>query len=126
LLFSNCVPELSVIDKPTFDFTSFYKALVTTLASRGANWKQVSEATGVSQTTLSRMGRGRQPDAESLTALAAWSGLNPVEFVSGPRARPEPLALVGKILREDPNLDTNSAETLEAMLQAAYQRLKKD
>lgn len=113
-------------DKPTFDFRSFYKALVATVVARGANWKQVSEATGVSQSTLSRMARDRQPDAESLTALSAWSGLNPVDFARGPRGRPEPMALVGKLLREDPNLDRQSAEALEAMLRAAYERLRKE
>lgn len=113
-------------EKPFFDFRSFYKALVTTVASRGASWKQVSEVTGVSQSTLSRMGRDRQPDAESLTALAAWSGLNPVDFVTGPRSGPESMALVGKLLREDPNLDRQSAEALEAMLQAAYARLRRE
>lgn len=111
--------------KPTFDFRSFYKALVATVASRGANWKQVSEATGVSQTTLSRMRRDRQPDAESLTALAAWAGLNPVDFIAGARSSAEPIALVGKLLRDDPNLDPHNADALEAMLQVAYQRLRR-
>jgi transcriptional regulator with XRE-family HTH domain len=114
-----------VTDKPVFDFSSFYQALVTTVGSRGLNWKQVSEDTGVSQTTLSRMGRGRQPDAESLTALSAWSGLNPADFVLGRRGRAEPLALVGKLLREDPNLDRHGADALEAMLAAAYEKLKR-
>ena len=59
-----------------FDFTSFYKALSTTVAGRDISWKTVSEETGVSQSTLSRMSKGRQPDAASLTALCAWSGMN--------------------------------------------------
>lgn len=109
-----------------FDFPSFYKALVATAAARKVNWKQVSEATGVSQSTLSRMGRGRQPDAESLTALAAWSGLSPTDFYTGARGAPEPMALVGKLLREDPNLDSQSADALEAMLRAAYDRLRRE
>lgn len=112
-------------DLPSFDFQSFYKALVATLSGRGANWRQVSEATGVSQTTLSRMSRDRQPDGESLTALAAWAGLNPVDFVSGPKRAAEPIALVGKLLREDPNLEPQSADALEAMLKAAYEQLRR-
>lgn len=111
--------------RPVFDFSSFYQSLVTTVGSRGLTWKQVSEETGVSQTTLSRMGRGRQPDAESLTALSAWSGMNPAEFVQGMRRTAEPLALVGKLLREDSNLDTQGAAALEAMLNAAYAKLRK-
>ncbi len=87
-------------DQTKFDFASFFKALAATVASRSASWKTVSQATGVSQTTLSRMARGRQPDAESLTALSAWSGLDPVEFTGVTRQKAEPLALVGKLLRE--------------------------
>lgn len=109
-----------------FDFGSFYKALAATVAARGLTWKQVSEETRVSQSTLSRMSSGRQPDAESLTALAAWSGLNPAEFYSGARRPPEPIALVGKLLRDDPNLDSQSADALAAMLQAAYTQLRRE
>lgn len=113
-------------DQATFDFGSFYKALAATVAARALTWKQVSDETRVSQSTLSRMGKGRQPDAESLTALAAWSGLNPAEFYSGARRAPEPIAMVGKLLRDDPNLDRQSADALEAMLQAAYAQLRRE
>lgn len=112
-------------DLPKFDFASYFKALAATVASRGANWKIVSEATGVSQTTLSRMARGRQPDAESLTALSAWSGLDPVQFTSASRLKAEPLALVGKLLREDKNLDAQGADALEAIIHAAYNQLRR-
>ena len=111
--------------RPAFDFGSFYKALVATVVARDVTWKDVSEATGVSQSTLSRMARGRQPDAESLTALAAWSGVSPTEFYAGRQRAPEPLAMVGKLLREDPSLDRQSADALEAMLQAAYAQLRR-
>lgn len=110
---------------PKFDFASFFKALAATVASRGASWKTVSDATGVSQTTLSRMARGRQPDAESLTALSAWSGLNPVDFTKAPKLNAEPLALVGKLLREDRNLDPQSADALEAIIRAAYEKMRR-
>ena len=45
--------------RPDFDFAAFYKALSATMAARDLNWKAVSEQTGVSQSTLSRMSRGR-------------------------------------------------------------------
>jgi transcriptional regulator with XRE-family HTH domain len=116
----------ALTDMAAFDFGSFYKALAATVAARGLTWKQVSEETRVSQSTLSRMGKGRQPDAESLTALAVWSGLNPAEFYSGSRREAEPIALVGKLLRDDPNLDSQSADALAAMLQAAYAQLRRE
>lgn len=113
--------------KPSFfDFSSYFKSLTSTVTSRGVNWKTVSNETGVSQTTLSRMAHGRQPDAESLAKLSAWAGLNPVDFVNGARRAPEPLALLGKLIREDPNLDSQSAEALEAIIETAYKQLRRN
>jgi hypothetical protein len=114
-----------VADKETFDFVSFYKSLCATIAGRRTNWKAVSADTGVSQSTLSRMGSGRQPDAASLTALSAWSGLNPVDFISGAKRAPESMAQVGKLLRDDPQLDRAGAEALEAIIQTAYEQLRR-
>ena len=108
-----------------FDFEAFYKALSATVAARNVNWKTVSEQTGVSQSTLSRMSKRRQPDAASLTALSAWSGLNPVDFTAAPKKSPEPVAMVSRLLRADPNLDEDGADALEAIITTAYERLKR-
>ena len=113
-------------EHPQFDFSGFYKALSATVAARNANWKEVSEQTGISQTTLSRMSKGRQPNAESLTALSAWSGLNPADFMAGPKFDREPIAMVTKLLRDDPNLDSTGADALEAIIKAAYDRFKRE
>lgn len=110
--------------RPTFDFTAFHRALTATVERRGVSWKSVSDETGVSASTLSRMRGGRQPDAESLTALSAWSGLNPTDFMTGQKRTAEPLAVVGRLLREDPNLDARGAEALEVILKAAYEQLR--
>lgn len=109
-----------------FNFSSYFKSLAATVTSRSTNWKSVSEATGVSQTTLSRMARGRQPDADSLAKLSAWAGLNPVDYVGGEKRRTEPLALMGKLLREDPNLDSASADALEAIIETAYSQFRRN
>ena len=108
-----------------FDFPSFYAALGATVRARHTTWKAVSEQTGVSQTTLSRMSNGRQPDAASLTALSAWSGLDPVDFTSAPRRAREPIAMVSKLLREDPNLDRAGADALETIIKAAYDSFRR-
>ena len=112
--------------KRNFAFDSYYRALSATVAARSTNWKTVSKETGVSQSTLSRMAKGRQPDAESLTALSAWSGLNPVDFVNAKKRAAEPMAHVGRLLREDPNLDETGAQALEEILRTAYARFKRD
>ena len=108
-----------------FDFAAFYKALSTTVATRGVSWKAVSEQTRVSQSTLSRMSKGRQPDAGSLTALSAWSGINPVDFTTTPKNDPEAVATVSRLLRADPDLDEDGADALEAIIMTAYERLKR-
>ena len=84
--------------------------------------------TGVSASTLTRMAQGRKPDAASLAALSAWAGLNPSDFVRAPYKKPgvEPLAQISTLLRTDPNLDTEAAEAVEAIVRAAYDRLKKE
>ena len=111
--------------RSNFDFAAFYKALGATVATRDISWKAVSEQTGVSQSTLSRMSRGRQPDAASLTALSAWSGINPVDYTTAPRKDPEAVATVSRLLRADPNLDEDGADALEAIIITAYERLKR-
>ena len=111
-------------ERKGFDAEVFYKALAATAETRGMTWKQVSAATGVSQSTLSRMTAGRHPDAASLTALAAWAGLDPTSFYKGARGRTETVASVTRLLRQDPNLDRQAAEAMEAIFKAAYERFK--
>ena len=111
--------------RQNFDFDAFYKALCVTVTARDVSWKTVSDETGVSQSTLSRMSKGRQPDAASLTALSAWSGINPVDFTFAPKNEPEPVAMMSRLLRADPNLDEDGADALEAIIQTAYERLKR-
>lgn len=110
-----------------FDGDAFYRALENTVSSRNMIWKQVAAVTGVSASTLARMAQGRRPDAASLAALSAWAGLNPSDFVDAPykRGRPEPMAQISSLLRADPGLDPEGAEAVEAILRAAYERLKR-
>jgi len=110
-----------------FDGNAFYRALQTAVSARSKTWKQVSSETGVSASTLTRMAQGRRPDAASLAALSAWAGLNPCDFVDAPykEARPPAMAQISTLLRTDPNLDAQAAEAVEAILRAAYERLRK-
>ena len=110
-----------------FDLEGFYRALDATRQGRGLNWKQLSEETSVSASTLSRMTQDKRPDADSLTALAAWAGLNPAEFIAGFEVAhsPEPLAVISQQLRRDPNLTDEGAAALDELIKAAYQRFSK-
>lgn len=110
-----------------FDGDAYYRALESAVAARSKNWKQVAAETGVSASTLARMAQGRRPDAASLAALSAWAGLNPSDFVDAPYkiTHPEPMAQISSLLRTDPSLDAESAEAVEAIVRAAYQRMRK-
>lgn len=68
-------------DAKAFDFSRYFAALQRAMRARNASAADVSRATGVSNTTLTRMKEGRRPDATSLAALSAWAGLNPAEYV---------------------------------------------
>lgn len=110
-----------------FDGDAFYRALESAVGSRGTTWKQVAIETGVSASTLTRMAQGRRPDAASLAALSAWAGLNPSDFVDAPykQRRSPAIAQISALLRTDPNLDAQSAEAVEAIVKAAYERMRK-
>lgn len=115
------------MEEKGFDGDGFYRALEATVAARGVTWKQVSQDTGVSASTLTRMAQGRRPDAASLAALGAWAGLNPTDFVEAryKAPKPEPMAQISMLLRSDPALDEQGAEAVEAIVRAAYERLRK-
>lgn len=117
----------NVIENKGFDGDAFYRALEATVVARSKTWKAVAAETGVSPSTLARMGHGRRPDAGSLAALSAWAGLNPSDFVHAPykRSRSEAIAQISTLLRADPNLDAQAAEAVEAIIKAAYERLRK-
>ncbi|KWF15219.1 hypothetical protein WL82_28985 [Burkholderia ubonensis] len=105
-----------------FDADAFYRALAATVAARDITWKKVSEETGVSTTTLTRMAQGRKPDAASLAVLATWCGLDITRFVTLAEApaEPESLAMATHYLRSDPKLDDAQKDMLESILTSAY------
>ncbi len=115
------------VEDKGFDGDAFYRALEATVTARSKTWKQVAAETGVSASTLTRMSQGRKPDAASLAALSAWAGLNPSDFVEAPYKAPrqEALAQISTLLRCDPHLDAEAAEAMEAIVRAAYERLRK-
>lgn len=113
--------------KQEFDADGFYAALDRTVRTRDSNWRDVSRATGVSSTTLTRMGQGRRPDAASLAALSAWAGINPADYVSGsfPQAGgPHTLERVSLLFRQDAHLSDEARRKLELIVESAYNALK--
>jgi transcriptional regulator with XRE-family HTH domain len=117
------------MEKGHFDAEAFYAALDSQRQSRRQTWKQVAREAGISASTLTRMAQGKRPDVNSLAALLTWSGLKADEFVIADdraTARPEPLAQITAYLRADPHLKPEAAAALEAVLRAAYEKLRQD
>ncbi len=115
--------------KGQFDAEAFYAALDSQRQSRRINWKQVAEESGVSASTLTRMAQGKRPDVDGMAALAAWSGLSVDSFVyheGAEKRKTDSLTAITAYLRADPHLSRQSAEAIEAVLKAAYEKLRKD
>jgi transcriptional regulator with XRE-family HTH domain len=112
-----------------FDIEGFYASLDSQRQSKKMTWKQVAQKSGVSASTLTRMAQGRRPDVDSLAALLAWSGLKAELFLQGSwetRKESDPLAQITAYLRADSNLTPEGAAAIEAIVKAAYEKLRKD
>ena len=110
-----------------FDGDAYYRALEAVVNSRAKSWKEVANETGVSASTLTRMARGKRPDAASLAALSAWADLNPSDFVRAAyiKASGDSIGRISALLQTDPNLDAEAAEAIDRILRAAYQQMRK-
>ncbi len=112
----------------SFDAKAFYAVLNSQREARRMTWKQVAAESGVHASTLTRMGQGKSPDANGLAALMSWAGLQADSFMretgTNVRNEPEPLAQITAVLRADSNLSKESAEAIEQILKAAYERFR--
>ena len=122
----NCKSQ--IVSLAHFDGDAFQAALDSERQSRKLTWKKVADEAGVSASTLTRMAQGRRPDVDGLAALCRWSGINADDFFRGESERREVEAMtqLTTYLRADPNLSPEGAAALEAILRAAYERLRKE
>lgn len=115
-----------------FDSDGFYAALDGERASRELNWRQVANESGVSASTLTRIAQGKRPDVDTLASLAAWASLDVDQFIrhrqepaqNSSSRKPTSLAMISTYLRADANLSPEAAAALDAVVKAAYQKLR--
>jgi transcriptional regulator with XRE-family HTH domain len=121
-----CNCKMATVTTAHFDGERFVAALDSTRQARGLTWRKVADQADVSASTLTRMAQGKRPDVDSLAALSRWAGLKADDFFAdADRApSPEPLAQVTAYLRADPNLSETGKNALEAILHAAYDKLR--
>jgi len=109
-----------------FDNEAFYATLDDIRKAKEISWKKVADQSKVSASTLTRMGQGKHPDADSLTMLSAWAGLNPADFATDESVRArdtESLPKMMALLRADPNLSNDAVQAIQDVLTVAYRRL---
>jgi transcriptional regulator with XRE-family HTH domain len=63
------------------DTAHLYRALDERRTAHGLNWRDVARETGLSPSTLTRLGDGHRPDADALCSLIMWPGLSLRMFV---------------------------------------------
>jgi transcriptional regulator with XRE-family HTH domain len=114
-------------ENPQFDVSGLVAALDAERLARRLTWKDVSVASGVSASTLTRLSQGKRPDVDSLAALTAWLRISADRFM-GQRANVfgsgSPLTQISSILRDDPDLNAEAAAALDEMIKATYARLR--
>jgi transcriptional regulator with XRE-family HTH domain len=129
------------VDRPVekhkgFDAERYYDALAEVVRAHKVRWRQVARETGITPSTLTRMAKGRRPDAASLAVLSAWAGLNPADYVRNPPTAGEehrkrngegrdPLVAIAGLLKADPNLSPGAVRALENIIHIAYDELKR-
>ena len=109
-----------------FHCEGFYAALDDLRQAKNISWKKLADQSKVSASTLTRMGQGKHPDADSLTMLSAWAGLNPADFVTDEELKARETTVLPKmmaLLRADPNLTDESIRAIQEVLTVAYRRL---
>jgi transcriptional regulator with XRE-family HTH domain len=109
------------------DIGAFHAALNSMRQQRAVSWRQVAQESGVSASTITRVGQGRRPDIDGLAALAEWGELSLNDYVRPSRRaqeRPDTLSAISNSLHSDPNLDPKSAAALDDIVRTAYARFR--
>lgn len=114
-------------DRAAFDADAFYHVLDAERSGRQLTWKDVAAQTGVSPSTLTRLGQGRRPDVDSFARLVAWGGFTADQFVSPPKQAQAGgfMTNLPTYLRSDPNLDERAVQALETIIRAAYDQFRR-
>ena len=115
-------------DPAQLDVQALHAALDQRRTSLKMSWRQAAAAAGISPSTLTRLGQGKRPDMTSFAALVNWLGVSSEHFLSGitPTKRHDQdfLTVVSAHLRARKELSARSADALEDIIRAAYNRLK--
>ncbi len=114
----------------TVDVGALYAALDQQRRQQDLTWRKLAKGIGVSPSTFTRMAQGGHPDVETFVALCSWLGIPAESFArdgsDGDDKQEDinTLAVISTHLRADRRLSPKSAEAIEEIVRAAYERLK--
>lgn len=111
----------------TVDVGALYAALDQKRRQEGLTWRKLAKLMEISPSTFTRMAQGRHPDVGTFMALCSWLGIPAESFARGwveSEEEDNTLAVVSTHLRASRKLSPKSAEAIEEIVHAAYQRLK--
>jgi transcriptional regulator with XRE-family HTH domain len=118
---------MSIERDRSFNNAAFYAALDAARRARDLTWKELAQDSGVSASTLTRIGQGRRPDVDSFAALVKWAGLDSDDFMGRHReGEAAPLAQISVLLRHDPRLSEEAASAIDELIRVTYERLAKE
>lgn len=105
------------------DVAALHDALDGERRARGASWRELAKAVGVSPSLLTRMGQGHRPDLESFAALVQWLRQPAERFMvqpeSSPQVQPSLEAELAPLLRARKDLSDTDREYLEQVVSSA-------
>ncbi len=107
-----------------FNINGFYEALNAHRRSLMLSWKSVANKTGVSASTLTRMGHGRSPDINGLAALASWSGIDVRRFFTAPIGKPSKLSEIISILEGDGSITHDGRAFMVKIMGILYEEYR--
>jgi len=108
------------------DVGSLVAALDSKRRAKGLSWRQLATDAGVSQSTLTRMQKGKRPDVDTFASLIRWLGMPAEVFLKSGNPRdkkasePHPVALLSAQLRAEKEMSPKALEAVEELIQAAY------
>jgi transcriptional regulator with XRE-family HTH domain len=70
------------VPRPRVDLERVDAAVEATCTAAGLSRRQAAHALGIDPATLTRLRQGRRPDADTIVALLAFTGLAPADVIS--------------------------------------------
>jgi len=89
--------------------------------NRGVTWNQMARQAGISASTMTRLGQGRSPDVNGLSAIVTWSGLDAADVLGTRRSSTgDTVTAIRLALRNDQRLARRDAEAIGDAVQSLY------